>query len=382
MTLTDTATTAGGYTDVQPGDTVSRTHGVTTVTLGDGPSGDQPAPAATSASAAPSAQPSASQIVSDTLAAMGLGGYGGALADWVTSSISTLTGQGMSQSSIETWIEQNINKPIDPNTGQTNAAAQSAFDQLLPGYNQRIQETGNNGAPGGGPGAGIAAYISYQNQLKSIAQTAGLPPDFIDSQTIGNLWAGDVSTAEVTSRVNEAYALGYQAAPQVAAEMANYGFTTAATPGQLAAYYLDPEKTTGLLQQQYNEALTGGTGVTSGFGEIGQAQAQSVAAFLSNNNTNQVTTQQAAGFYSSNLGGGLSSIAGMAHAGFENASLGQAQGGPGVVTQAQLLAAAEGNGGALSDVRRAAETRSAASQGGGGFASNQQGITGVGYGSQ
>ena len=72
----------------------------------------------------------------------------------------------------------------------------------------------------------------------------------------------------------------------------------------------------------------------------------------------------------------------MANAGFEQAQLGTSATGPGVVTQGQLLGAAEGNAQALAATQRAAQTRAAPGLGGGGFASDQSGVAGVGYGSQ
>ena len=72
----------------------------------------------------------------------------------------------------------------------------------------------------------------------------------------------------------------------------------------------------------------------------------------------------------------------MAQSGFEQAQLGTAANGPGQVSQEQLIAAGEGNAQALQQVQRAAQTRAAPSAGGGGFASDQGGVAGAGFGSQ
>ena len=72
----------------------------------------------------------------------------------------------------------------------------------------------------------------------------------------------------------------------------------------------------------------------------------------------------------------------MAQTGFEAPQLGTAANGPGVVDQASLIGAGEGNAQDLLKVQRAAQTRAAPGQGGGGFEASQSGVGGVGYGSQ
>lgn len=193
--------------------------------------------------------PSASQIISDTLSTMGLGGYGGAISAWVNSTISTLTGQGLAQDSIESYIEQNINNPTDPNTGQVNQQALAAFNAMLPGYNQRIQNGYGNGAPGGGPGAGIAAYVQYATQLNQYAQVAGLTPNTLNNDTAGELWANNVSASEVSSRITQGYVAAQQAMnalPGAADYFQSQGIST----GGLASYFLNANNALTDLQMQ------------------------------------------------------------------------------------------------------------------------------------
>jgi hypothetical protein len=184
----------------------------------------------------------------------------------------------------------------------------------------------------------------------------------------------------MSSRITTEYTNAINAQPQIQAELQNYGYTQGLSTGQLASYYLNPANTINTLQQQFNSAVAGGEGVTTGFGEIGQSQAYALQAFLSNSGQNQLSPEQAANFFSSSPGGGLAGIATMAQTGFEQAQLGTAANGPGSVTQAQLIAAGEGNAPALLATQRAAQTRAAPSAGGGGFASDQTGVAGVGFG--
>lgn len=291
----------------------------------------------------------------------------GSLSGWINQQIQNLAGQGMASSDIATQIATTINTA-------------PGFDQLLPGYNQRIQNGYTN--TDASTGAGIAGYMSYVQQLQQYAQVAGLVPGTLTATDIGNAWANDVSPNEMSDRITVEYANALNALPSVQAELQNYGYTQGLTPGQLASYYLNPDATTATLQQQFNSAVAGGEGITTGFGEIGQSQAYALQAFLSNGGQNNLSTTQAANFFNQNLGNGLNSISAMANAGFEQAQLGTSANGPGVVTQQQLLGAAEGNAQALAATQRAAQTRAAPGLGGGGFASDQSGVAGVGYGSQ
>jgi hypothetical protein len=290
----------------------------------------------------------------------------GSLSGWINSQITTFAGQGMNASDIASTIASTIN----------NAPG---FDAILPGYNQRIANGYTN--TDANTGAGIAGYMAYVQQLQAMAETAGLVPGTLTATDIGNAWAGDVSTSEMSDRITTEYTNAINAQPQIQAELQNYGYTQGLSTGQLASYYLNPANTINTLQQQFNSAVAGGEGVTTGFGEIGQSQAYALQAFLSNSGQNQLSPEQAANFFSSSPGSGLASLGVMAASGFEQAQLGTAANGPGVVSQQQLLAAGEGNAQALQATQRAAQTRAAPSEGGGGFASDQGGVAGAGFGS-
>jgi hypothetical protein len=290
----------------------------------------------------------------------------GSLSGWINSQITTYAGQGMNASDIASTIASTINTA-------------PGFDAILPGYNQRIANGYTN--TDANTGAGIAGYMAYVQQLQAMAETAGLVPGTLTATDIGNAWAGDVSTSEMSDRITTEYTNAINAQPQIQAELQNYGYTQGLSTGQLASYYLNPANTINTLQQQFNSAVAGGEGVTTGFGEIGQSQAYALQAFLSNSGQNQLSPEQAANFFSSSPGSGLASLGVMAASGFEQAQLGTAANGPGVVSQQQLLAAGEGNAQALQATQRAAQTRAAPSEGGGGFASDQGGVAGAGFGS-
>ena len=314
------------------------------------------------ASSTPNAATSASASIDAWAQSIGLG----SLSGWINQQVTTLAGLGMTAADIASTINSTINSA-------------PGFDALMPGYNQRIKNGYTN--TDANTGAGIAGYLAYSQQVQAMAETAGMVPGTITAQDIGNSWANDVSTSELSDRITVEYTNAINAMPQVQGEMLMYGYWQGITPGQLASYYLNPDNTINQIQQQFNSAVAGGEGVTTGFGEIGQSQAYALQAFLSNSGQNNLSTTQAAGFFGNSPGGGLASLASMSAAGFENAQLGTAQNGPGVVNQSQLIGAGEGNAQDLQAVQRAAQTRAAPSAGGGGLAASQAGVVGVGPGS-
>lgn len=322
----------------------------------------QPIPS-TAGSATTTTTQSATASVTAWANSVGLG----ALSGWINQQIQNLAGQGMAASDIAGTISTTINSA-------------PGFDTIMPGYNQRIANGFTN--TDANTGAGIAGYLAYVQQIQAMAQTAGLVPGTITAATIGNAWAGDVSTSEMSSRITTEFTNAVNAAPAIQNELQKYGYVQGVTPGQLASYYLNPDNTINQLQQQFNSAVAGGEGSLTGFGEIGQSQAYALQAFLTSGGQTNLSSTQAANFFGTSVGGGLNSLAAMSQAGFEQAQPGAAQNGPGVVTQGELLSAGEGNAGAIQQVQRAAQTRAAASAGGGGFAASQTGVQGAGFGSQ
>ena len=91
-------------------------------------------------------------------------------------------------------------------------------------------------------------YIAMETSFSRIMRAAGLPSGFYDSpDDFAALIGGDVSAAELSSRVNDGYLAVQQANPQVINEMRRlYGVDDS----MLAAYFLDPAKATPMLLRQ------------------------------------------------------------------------------------------------------------------------------------
>lgn len=106
-------------------------------------------------------------------------------------------------------------------------------------------------------------YLALENQYRSLFRNSGLPTDFFtDKDTTDMLISNDVSIAEVAERVNQGYEAVANADPEVISEMRRlYGIDD----GGLAAYFLDPEKTTPLLIRQAKSAEISGQAAQEGY---------------------------------------------------------------------------------------------------------------------
>ena len=97
-----------------------------------------------------------------------------------------------------------------------------------------------------------AAYVTMEQGYKSALIANGFDPTLYDEYTdFQNLISGDVSVAELQSRINEGYKQVVDADPEVIRQMQELYNVT---PGQLAQYFLDPQKTLSKLKQQANAA--------------------------------------------------------------------------------------------------------------------------------
>ena len=107
-----------------------------------------------------------------------------------------------------------------------------------------------------------ASYIGLENQFRETLRSNGLPANFYDStDDFQALIEGDVSPSELNSRVEQGYRAVADADPEVKRQMQNlYGVDE----GQLAAYFLDPQKAAPLLTRQARAAQISARGLEQG----------------------------------------------------------------------------------------------------------------------
>jgi len=117
-------------------------------------------------------------------------------------------------------------------------------------------------------------YIALENTYRQYMRASGLPSGFYDTnEDFQNLLANDVSPGELAERINQGYEAIQFADPQVIQQMQNlYGVSE----GDLAAYFLDPEKATPVLLQRAKAAQIAGGAAQAGQG-ISVTEAEQLA---------------------------------------------------------------------------------------------------------
>ena len=133
-----------------------------------------------------------------------------------------------------------------------------------------------------------AQYVALENSYRQNLRASGLPTGFYDApDDFTALIGGDVSVAELSSRINEGYLAVQQSNPQVINEMRRlYGVDDS----MLAAYFLDPDKATPMLLRQARSAQIASEATLQAEQQIQAATAEELAVA-------GVTQQQArAGF--------------------------------------------------------------------------------------
>ena len=178
------------------------------------------------------------------------------------------------------WAWGEITNNVDPTQIAIDLQAQPAFLQQFPGFASANAELNKAGLPA----VSVQQYQQYQTQAQAMAQAAGLPAGFINSENIGTLIGGNVSTAELSSRLNNAMTLAINSTPEQQAMFnqyfgTNYGDSGQGglTAGQIAAIALDPSVAEPLIAQQITAAQIGGASVTSGVGALQKSTATQLA---------------------------------------------------------------------------------------------------------
>lgn len=201
-----------------------------------------------------------------------------------------------------------------------------------------------------------ADYLSYQQQARDLMAEYGLPAEYFDrDEDVGRLVAGQVRLSQLEERIRKGYSAALQARPEVRDELSrSFGFGI----GDLAAFWLDPTKGEDLLQRKYTEAQIRAASRTTGYGQLDLEDSELLAA-------QGVTGEQAEqGFGALVEGRGL----------FEGL-IGSRE--DDIALQDQLGATFLGDAEQRERIRRRAESRIAAFQGGGGGATTQEGNIGL-----
>lgn len=221
-----------------------------------------------------------------------------------------------------------------------------------------MEELGKNGHA-----ISESQYINYETSAKEMMVAAGLPPGFYDQPTdFSDFLSRGIGLPELQQRLDVAKNAAYNAPPEVLQALHDfYGVNGRAgsVVGDIAAYFLDPNKATPAIQKQFVAAQEAGAAQRTGWGPLSQTDAERLAA-------QGVTDPQAqAGFQS------------LAHLHEIMGALPGEAGGS-IDTATQLGSAFSGNAGDKDKIENRQRQRVAAFNAGGGYQTTKQGATGVG----
>ena len=196
-----------------------------------------------------------------------------------------------------------------------------------------------------------AEYIAFESKASSLERAYGLPTGMLGKDAITTLLTNEVSGQELEDRVVMAAAGAFQTSQEVKDTFAQYyGIGS----GGLTAYFLDPEKALPLLERQY---------VSSQIGAEAAMQDVTVQAMTAERLYEQGISREEARQ-------GFGQVARMGVF---------TQGRGDVVTQEDLISGTfEQNTEAQRAIERAQRARTGQFQQGGGFATTQQGVAGLG----
>jgi len=199
-------------------------------------------------------------------------------------------------------------------------------------------------------------YVALENSYRQLMRQSGLPTGFYDSNDdFTALIASDVSVGELSERVNQGFEAVMNADPEVVSEMRrlyNIG------DGELAAYFLDPERATPTLLRQARSAQIAGTFVQQADMQLTQAQALQL---------------EAAGVSPEQARAGAQVITGAQ----ELFAALPGQTGEAITQEEQIAGVFGTSAAAQQRIRRRTRERQAAFEAGGGFAAQGSQVTGL-----
>lgn len=205
-----------------------------------------------------------------------------------------------------------------------------------------------------------AEVIAYERQARQMFMRAGMPPGFYDSNDdFDRFMVNDVSLAELSDRINLGREALYQMDPTTRRQLQSfYGFTE----GDMVAWVIDPNLAVPAIARRFQAARTASASIRSGFGGLSREEAERFADL-------GISPEQAEqGFgtlvQSREL---LSSLPGERG---EN------------IGREQQLAAITGDATAQQAIERQRSRRVAQFRGGGGFATDKEGFSGLGVADQ
>lgn len=118
--------------------------------------------------------------------------------------------------------------------------------------------------------------INLEKQYAQNRQAVGLPAGFYDSpQDFTQNIVNGVSAAEDQAKIQDGYLAAKNASPEVKQQIQDF-YGTPLTDGEMAAFWLDPNKTHDIIQRQVASAQIGAQAQMTGYGAINKDQAENL----------------------------------------------------------------------------------------------------------
>jgi hypothetical protein len=196
-----------------------------------------------------------------------------------------------------------------------------------------------------------AEYVQYEKSIAQLTQAYGLPAGVFDPATdITDMLINNVSVTEAKERFDMAATAAYSAPQEFRDALVNeYGMT----PGDLVAYWLDPDRAMPVLERQFSAARL-----------IGAAAENALA----------VSREQAERLASLGIGYEAGRQGFQAAAGLEGLETGAGE----TIGEAERVDAAFGDVEARRKQQRIQASRVGQFEGGGNFVASQEGVSGLG----
>lgn len=113
-------------------------------------------------------------------------------------------------------------------------------------------------------------YVAYEKSARQMMRAAGLPEGFYDSQDDFTKFLGnDLSLAELGDRVTLAANAAFKMPKEARDKLTEWGLG----PGDITAFWLDPDKAQPLLERKYNASLLAGASTRAGYASLNEQTA-------------------------------------------------------------------------------------------------------------
>lgn len=221
------------------------------------------------------------------------------------------------------------------------------FDNRFPGIKRREKKGLAPISPG--------EYVAYERNARQLFRAAGLPEGFYDTnEDFTKFIENDLSLSELADRVTLAANHAFKMPKEDREELARWGLG----PGDLTAFWINPDVAQPLLERKYAAAQLSGAAKRTGFGGLEEAKATELVG------TGITAAEAEQGFgqlvQAQELFGALD------------------RGEDEISKDEQIGARFGGNSFAQQRIEARRRRRQATFEGGGGFAASQQGLTGLG----